>query len=301
MLMMIPHPIPYQGSKRNLASVIVAYLPDNTACLIEPFAGSAALSLAAASAYKAQSFILNDLNAPLMSLWACLIQEPNHLAKYYEQLWQAQLGRERSFYDWVRQRFNVTYRPHYFLYLLARAVKASVRYNRNGEFNQSPDNRRKGRLPDTMRENILAASCLLEGKSRLFSTDYEAVLAIAKPEDVIYLDPPYQGVSSSRDPRYLSGFSHERFIRVLAKLNERHIAYLLSYDGRTGDKTYGIALPKSLGCQFIELDAGVSSQATLLGRRQKTIESLYLSPALVQRLGDKIAPQRQLKLFGETA
>jgi DNA adenine methylase len=55
----------------------------------------------------------------------------------------------------------MTGRPDYFLYLLARCVKGSVRYNANGEFNQSPDNRRKGMRPDFMRSNIIAVSMLM--------------------------------------------------------------------------------------------------------------------------------------------
>ena len=67
--MSVPHPIPYQGSKRSLAKQILQYIPDNTTRLIEPFAGSAAISLAVAYHGKAPDFILNDINAPLMTLW----------------------------------------------------------------------------------------------------------------------------------------------------------------------------------------------------------------------------------------
>lgn len=35
----IPHPIQYQGSKRNLAPMILRYFPENVETLIEPFAG----------------------------------------------------------------------------------------------------------------------------------------------------------------------------------------------------------------------------------------------------------------------
>ena len=90
---------------------------------------------------------------------------PNNIANAYEKLWKAQTGQEREYYDWVRTQFNQTQRPDYLLYLLARCVKASVRYNAYGEFNQSPDNRRKGARPDTMRENIVGASRLLKGKT----------------------------------------------------------------------------------------------------------------------------------------
>ncbi len=35
----VPHPIPYQGSKRNLAPAILGYLPERVGTQIEPFAG----------------------------------------------------------------------------------------------------------------------------------------------------------------------------------------------------------------------------------------------------------------------
>ena len=37
----LPHPIPYQGSKRNLAPDILRYFPEQIDVLYEPFAGSA--------------------------------------------------------------------------------------------------------------------------------------------------------------------------------------------------------------------------------------------------------------------
>jgi DNA adenine methylase len=58
------------------------------------------------------------------------------------------------------------------------------------------------------------------------------------------------------------------------------VALALSYDGRRGARTYGSPLPASLGLRRVELVAGRSSQATLLGRAEVTIESLYLSREL---------------------
>jgi len=302
--MAVPHPIPYQGSKRHLAQTILRYLPTDSYRLVEPFAGSAALSLAAASTRHVERFVLNDINIPLMMLWNQIINQPEHLAKYYEQLWQAQQGRERRYYDLVRTRFNRTHQPYYFLYLLARCVKAAVRYNANGEFNQSPDNRRKGRQPTAMRSDIQKASALLKGKAQLHAGDYRSVLAQVMPGDVVYLDPPYQGVCANRDPRYIEGIKGDEFITELEHLNQRQIAFILSYDGRTGNKTFGRPLPVSLDLLQIELNAGRSSQATLLGREVITYESLYLSPALVKRIQVILPPPiriEQLPLFGETA
>lgn len=61
----VPHPIPYQGSKRNLAPVILSYFPHKFERLVEPFAGSAAISLATAYKGLASAFVLNDAHEPL--------------------------------------------------------------------------------------------------------------------------------------------------------------------------------------------------------------------------------------------
>ena len=281
----VPHPIPYQGSKRWIAKSILSCIPDGTRRLLEPFAGSAAVSLAAAYYSKVDSFYLNDINTPLIDLWAEIIDRPEALSGMYERLWHQQVGREREFYDQIRARFNEKHEPHCLLYLLARCVKAAIRYNTKGEFNNSPDNRRKGSLPQTMRANIGAASDLLRGRSQLARQDYKAILKLAEPSDVVYMDPPYQGVCGSRDQRYLKAVPFDEFVHNLAELNRRGIPHIVSYDGRCGSKTYGQPLPASLEATHIEVDAGTSSQGTLLGRNERTIESLYLSPEIMKRIG----------------
>ncbi|MDP2983374.1 MAG: DNA adenine methylase [Candidatus Latescibacter sp.] len=282
--MNIPHPIPYQGSKRNLADDILRCFPASVSTLYEPFAGSAAISLAAATYKSAKAFQINDLNKPLIDLWRAIVTTPDKLAKEYEDLWHEQLDDPKVYYKKVRDKFNLTGRPDYFLYLLARCVKASVRYNANGEFNQSPDNRRKGTMPVTMREHILGASSLLKGKTAFSSKNYRDVLTQATESDLIYMDPPYQGVCGNKDTRYLTSVQFCEFVEVLEHLNTRHIRYLVSYDGRTGDKVHGIRLPEHLNLTLTELQAGRSTQATLLGRDDATIESLYISPALADEL-----------------
>ncbi|MBI1257896.1 MAG: DNA adenine methylase [Chloroflexi bacterium] len=286
----VPHPFPYQGSKRNLTEYILQYFPEDAERLIEPFAGSAALSLAALFHKKVEKVVIGDSDIALAALWRKIITSPLELADAYSTIWYEQLGQERSFYDLIRLEFNATHRPDYFLYLLARCVKAAVRYNANGEFNQSPDNRRKGTHPDTMKKNILATSKLLNGRAIAQHADYRELLDRATQEDIVYLDPPYQGVCKNRDPRYKEKISFDNFVSSLNTLNARNISFIVSYDGRTEEKTYGNFLPHFLGLTHIELDAGRSSQATLLGRDAKTFEALYLSPALIRRINE--TPER---------
>jgi DNA adenine methylase len=280
----VPHPIPYQGSKRHLAAAILDSFPDDVATLIEPFAGSAAVTLAAAARNLANRHLLNDLNRPLVDLWRAIIDSPFWLADQYRKLWAVEPGHLGRHYHQVRDRFNLTGRPDHLLYLLARCVKAAVRYNVRGRFNQSPDHRRRGTLPCRMREQILAASRLLRGRTVCLALDYKTVLARAGRDDLIYLDPPYQGVSSGGDPRYLQSVPFQELVAVLESLNARSLSYLVSYDGTTGGRAHGQFLPENLRLRRVGLECGRSSQATLLGRVEQTVESLYVSPALVDRL-----------------
>ena len=280
----VPHPIPYQGSKRNLAADILRYFPQKFATLCEPFAGSAAITIAVAVNRLGQRYHINDLNKPLMELWRAIIETPERIASQYEALWKKQIDDPRSFYDKARDDFNRTGRPDLFLYLLARCVKGSVRYNSQGEFNQSPDNRRQGMRPKTMRLQVLGASYYLKGKTTVTSVNYRDVLEKVTRADLVYMDPPYQGVCGNRDTRYLQSVQFCEFVEALDDLNQQGIRYLVSYDGRTGGKTFGKNLPEELNLTLIELYAGRSTQATLLGRVDVTIESLYLSPSLADEL-----------------
>ena len=79
-------------------------------------------------------------------------------------------------------------------------------------------------------------------------------------------------------------FDYDEFVRTLRTMNELGLSYVVSYDGRTGDKAHGKLLPRSLQLHHICIPAGRSTQATLLGQARQTVESLYLSPTLVRRL-----------------
>jgi DNA adenine methylase len=278
--MKIPHPIPYQGSKRNLAADILRFFPQKIDRLIEPFAGSAAITIASAYYFKANNFIVNDINEPLINLWDKIVNEPQTIIRDYHHIWNSQLGNEEEYYYQIRDNFNRTKEPKYLLFLLAKCVKAAVRYNAEGNFNQSPDKRRKGRLPENMRYDILNVSNLLKDKVSFYSFDYEKILDMATEKDLVYMDPPYQGTAKNGGFRYMEDLNHENFIISLYKLSKRNIPFILSYDGRTDNKTYGEELPKELNLHKIEIDAGRSSIATLHSRNERTYEAVYISDNL---------------------
>lgn len=281
----LPHPIPYQGSKRLLAGSILGVLAGRRVRrLYEPFAGSAAITLAASHRETASEFIIGDTLAPLIEIWRSILSDPAKLAAEYTRIWKQQLESDTGYYMKIREEFNHHSNPAQLLYLLARCVKNSPRWNREGKFNQSEDKRRLGMQPEKMEKAIWGASCLLRGKTEAVAGDFEKTLAGAGPNDVVYMDPPWEGTSGGRDPRYHSGLARERLVSALHDLNRRCVPWVLSYDGRCGDKTYGEPLPvDELKAKHLELEAGRSSQATLNGVVAVTVESLYVSVSLAPK------------------
>lgn len=174
--MTVPKPFQYQGSKRAFAPLILNYLPVKYRRLVDSFAGSGAMTLACAARMQAERYWINDLNKPLADLLNLMINRPEELADAYAELWKGEAEDALEHFYTVREKFNQTQDPRLFLYLLARCIKRAVRYNSEGMFNQSPDKRRLGTRPETMRQNIMAVSMLLRGRTVVTSHDFRDVL-----------------------------------------------------------------------------------------------------------------------------
>jgi DNA adenine methylase len=273
-----------------LASQILAYVEGRRfRRLYEPFAGSGAVTIAAARTDLAGEYRLSDTLAPLMEIWQRMMDAPTKLADEYEAIWQAQhTGDSLEHFNRVRRDFNESGGAARLLYLLARCVKNSPRFNKSGEFNQSPDKRRAGMRPAKMRSELARVSALLASRAIISASRFEDALSDAGPSDLVYLDPPWEGTTNGHDRRYHEGMDRQRLIDTLVSLHAREIPFLLSYDGRHGTKRYGDPLPESINAERFDLHAGRSSQATLLGRHALTIESLYVSKAL---LDVRVSPQ----------
>lgn len=277
---MISHPIPYQGSKRALASQIMSFAKVEVQTLYEPFAGSAAISLYAAKHNLAKAFVIGDSLKDLIELWKLIVNQPEGTSNSYEAIWLGQENSDQNYFYRIREEYNQTRDPIMLLYLIARCVKNAVRFNQSGGFSQSADKRRKGMHPDKMRQNIMGASNLLKGRVEFFAGDFRGCINTADRKDLIYLDPPYQGTSNGRDKRYFAQLNKDDLCAVIRELNINNIPFLLSYDGLCGNKKYGSDLPEDLEMERVYLNAGRSSQSTLNGLAQNTLESLYISKVL---------------------
>ncbi len=293
--MRLPHPIPYQGSKRKLAPMIGTYVPKSET-FYEPFCGSGAMTIFAAHKGLAKRFVMADSLEPIVRLQQAIVELPNETAGHYQKIWDGQTPENLGYFNEVRARYNEDRDPVDLLYLICRCVKNAIRFNKIGNFTQSHDKRRLGMRPEKMREAIRGVSHMLKGRVEFRVGDWLETTADARSVDFVYMDPPYLGTSVGPDKRYHQQMTQEPLIEGLAALNARAVPFALSYDGMTGEKEYGPPLPDHLGMTRLLLHAGMSSQATLSGRKEETVESLYMSEGLCEPVAGIIRAPEQAAL-----
>ena len=278
----IPHVIPYQGSKRKLAPTICAHFPAKVGTLYEPFAGSAAITIHAAYHGLANHFVIGDTLRPLVELHETIIEKPATISDAYERIWTAQPEGAKAidYFLKIREQYNRERDSERLLFLILRCVANAVRFAKNGNFSQSPDKRRRGTHPDRIRESVFAVSKLLKGKTEFCCADFATVSESASHDDLVYMDPPYQGTTDGADKRYFEQLDRERLIIRLREMTTRGVPFILSYDGQHGEKKYGEDLPVDLHAYKMLVRVGRSTQGTLNGKEVITYESIYLSHGL---------------------
>ena len=75
-----------------LAPQILRYIPMKFNRLVEPFAGMAAITIAVAKQDRANNYVVNDLNEPLVGVLKSAIEAPNELISDYSKVWQEQFS-----------------------------------------------------------------------------------------------------------------------------------------------------------------------------------------------------------------
>lgn len=192
-------PVPFlkwPGGKRKLADTIARFLlNDQTRRVVEPFCGSAAVSLSLTN--RIDSFWLNDINPDLINLFECLRDRTDAVLAHTRALWSEGHNTPEVYYA-NRRRFNETTDPiekaALFIYLNRHSYNGVVRYNSAGQFNVPFGSYRDPLLPE---KAIWDAVTHLFSKALITQMDFEQVLDACGEGDAIYCDPPYIPLSKT--------------------------------------------------------------------------------------------------------
>lgn len=183
----------WAGSKHKLVNFIESNLPKKPRRrLIEPFAGSAAISMA----LDFESYVLNDANPDLIALFLMLKQEGQDFIDYARSFFVDANNQESRFYV-LRDKFNnscsAQERSALFVYLNRHAFNGLCRYNSKGAFNVPFGRYNAPYFPEKEMQAFIAKA----GRMELMCGDFQDVMDMAAADDVIYCDPPYVPLSET--------------------------------------------------------------------------------------------------------
>lgn len=241
--------IKWSGSKRYVAPELSKHIITQKR-YIEPFIGGGAM-LPFRQIPKA---VASDIIPELVKLWKQIKNNPEQVAHEYQIRWNRLQNEGHSVYYEVRDSFNKTKNEFDFLFLTRTCVNGLIRYNTNGEFNNSMHKNRPGINPKTFKEIILKWSFFIRDVE-FRKCDYRETLRDANKYDFVFLDPPYGG---TKDRYTKTEFNLQNFYNELERLNSVGAKWILTFDGTAGSREYDYQLPKELFKHKTEIKTGNS-------------------------------------------
>jgi DNA adenine methylase len=222
--------IKWAGGKGRLLAQLLPLLPAGVDRMrhVEPFLGGGAMFFAR----RPKRALLCDINQALVGTYQLVRDRAEDVIEHLGSL--ARRHSSERYYD-VRERYNAgegdeAERAAMFVYLNKTCFNGLYRVNRKGRFNVPAGRYAKPRILDPA--TLLAASHVLR-KADVRCSGFEDLLALARPGDFVYLDPPYEPVSrtASFTSYARDGFSQvdqERLRDVYATLDGRGCKLMLS-------------------------------------------------------------------------
>lgn len=243
------------GKSRLISSIIPRFINPQVlksgSVYIEPFAGSCSVAFAV----NHNRMILNDKNIKLINFFTQtktrpekLFRKISKLVKEYEKC--NGLDEQEKFFYKIRETYNslvlssngngLTH-ASFFWFLNKTCFNGMYRETSNGKFN-IPFGKRdcpKPCLKDFLNVSAILKNCHLYGKP------FETICSMAKPDDMVYLDPPYIPVSiTSSFSGYLRyGFDlndHKKLCKIMQGLSDNNVRVVMSNsDCELTRQTYG--------------------------------------------------------------
>lgn len=230
------------GNKQRVAHEIISYLPVEFGTYFEPFLGSGAVLATLAP----QRAVASDSFKPLMEIWWALHDEPEMLKQWYAERWhQMMSGDKVTEYERIKASYNMRPNGADLLFLCRSCYGGVVRFRQADGFMSTPCGVHAPIPPASFAKRVE------EWHRRTLSTmflhtGYEEAIAMAKPGDLVYCDPPY---SHSQAILYgAQSFDLARLVKLIGQCKDRGVRVALSIDGtkRSGSLICNIPVPDGL-------------------------------------------------------
>lgn len=274
--------IKWSGSKRSQCEEILSHFPKNIDTYYEPFCGGCSMLMGLLNSdIFVNKYVCSDLNGDLIALWNLIKDKPMYLYESYRCYWNElnkdnDLDRKKKYFEQQRKKYNETHSPEIFFFIMRTTTNGMPRYNKNGEFNNSFHLTRNGIEPHRLLGILLEWSKKLNKYNVEFRhCSYESILKELKPNDFVYMDPPYFNTKGM----YFGGLDFTMFFLFLETLCEKNIKYIMSFDGKSGDVDNTCDVPENCYKKHLYIKSGNSSFKRTIGKDNNAMvyESLYLN------------------------
>lgn len=248
--------IKYRGGKSKEIPQFLKHIPQFTGRYIEPFLGGGALFFY----LEPKKSIINDINTRLISFYRGVANQFEQLKDELSEVGRIYAANRHDFdiqkkekpneraedknealYYQIRDMYNGLIPSKYsdaFLYYFINktAYSGMIRFNARGEYNVP-----YGRYKNFCIDKVTKEHSDLLRNTEICNEDYQTIFERAKPDDFIFLDPPYDCIFSDYgNQEYREGFNedaHKLLAENIKKLNCR----VLMVIGRTAltEELYG--------------------------------------------------------------
>lgn len=183
----------WAGGKSQLLPTFNRYFPERFNRYFEPFVGGGAVFFHLAARRPSFRSVISDSNEELINCYEMLRDKP-------QQVIDALNNHRNDKHHFYRVRaldtagLNAVDRAARLIFLNKTCFNGLYRVNRSGQFNVPFGKYKNPRFVDHV--NIMAVSRIL-AETEILCSPFEKVLARARKDDFVYLDPPYQPLSST--------------------------------------------------------------------------------------------------------
>jgi DNA adenine methylase len=191
----------WSGNKSRYLKHILPHVPGNFNTYIEPFLGSGALFLS----LKPAKWIVNDINKDVINLWNFVKEDPGRIIDTLNKIAKPFVAMAKTDKVLFCRKLTLYFQSLPYnqdraaIYLFLKYSVYMGNLTRNGKFcfpglelNLYDTNKPIYYLSVPFFQNIQEVGNYLKGsKGKIACKDFTKVLASAKPNDFVFLDPPY--------------------------------------------------------------------------------------------------------------
>jgi len=203
--------VKYRGGKSKEIPFIIKHIPSFKGNYIEPFFGGGALFFY----LEPKKAVINDINSKLIDFYKGVQSDFDRLKQELNEIENLYTSNRKKFetlksktpdlrvedrneglYYEMRDMFNGLSKKKYsdasiYFFINKTSYSGMIRYNAKGEFNVP-----YGRYENFNTSLVTIEHCKLLSNTKILNNDYKKVFQLAKVNDFMFLDPPYDCVFS---------------------------------------------------------------------------------------------------------